>query len=269
MRIGIVQMSSTDDKNENLRKAIELTIKAANEGAELIVLPESFNYLPAKMTKSGYLQNAEDLKGLTIDAIKKIAQSNNVTIIAGSITELDGNNLYNTSFVISKKGVMGKYRKIHLFKFGNIDETSIFKPGDKAEVVDLNGLKIGVTICFDLRFPELFRTEALMGAELIVNVAAFLEKTGRIHWMPLLKARSIENQVFLIAANQATIKNSNCRYYGHSCVIDPWGRIVAKAKGDECVIVGEINLNRVRDARRKMPLLEMRRPDTYYPLNSK
>ncbi|MEM3743626.1 MAG: carbon-nitrogen hydrolase family protein [Candidatus Methanomethyliaceae archaeon] len=263
MRIGIVQMGSGDNKEENINKALEFVQKAINEGAELIVLPELFNYLPSKMTKKGHFENAEDANGPSIKALEKIAKSYNVVIIAGSLTELDGENLYNTSFVISNRGILGKYRKVHLFKFGNIDETLVFKAGNKAEVVDINGAKIGLTICFDLRFPELFRTEALMGANLIVNVAAFLEKTGKMHWMPLLRVRSIENQVYLVAANQATIKESTCKYYGHSCIIDPWGKIVTKAKGEECVIVGDITLQRVEQIRRKMPLLEMRRLDVY------
>ena len=263
MRIGIVQMGSGDNKEKNLNKALEFAQKAIDEGAELIVLPELFNYLPSKITKKGHLDNAEDMNGPSIKILEKLAKSYKVVIIAGSVTELEGGNLYNTSFAVSSKGIMGKYRKIHLFKFGNIDENLVFQAGNKAEVFDLEGVKIGLTICFDLRFPELFRTEALMGAHLIVNVAAFLEKTGRMHWMPLLRARAIENQVYLVAANQATIRDSSCKYYGHSCIIDPWGKIVAKTKGEECVVIGDIALQRLEKIRRKMPLLEMRRPNAY------
>jgi predicted amidohydrolase len=263
MRVGIVQMSSNENKEGNLNKALHFVQKAINEGAELIVLPELFNYLPPQMTKEGHLKNAEDMNGPSIKVLEKMAKSHNVAIIAGSITELDRGKLYNTSFVISNRGVLGKYRKVHLFKFGGIDETSVFEAGNKPEVINLYGVKIGLTICFDLRFPELFRTETLMGADLIVNVAAFLEKTGKVHWIPLLRARSIENQVFLIAANQAKIKGQNHKYYGHSCIIDPWGRVVAKAKSDECVITGKIDLKRIEEIRKKMPLLEMRRVDVY------
>ncbi len=256
-------MGSNENKEENLNKALHFIQKAVNEGAELIVLPELFNYLPSKMTKQGHLKNAEGIDGPSIKALEKVAKSNNVIIVAGSITELDGEKLYNTSFVISNKGILGKYRKVHLFKFGNIDETSVFEAGNKPEVIDLYGVKIGLTICFDLRFPEFFRTETLMGADLIFNVAAFLEKTGKIHWMPLLRARAIENQVFLVATNQAKIKGHGCKYYGHSCIIDPWGKILAKAKSDECVITCNIDLQKIEGVRKKMPLLDMRRIDVY------
>ncbi|MGQ9760097.1 MAG: carbon-nitrogen hydrolase family protein [Candidatus Methanomethylicaceae archaeon] len=259
MRIGIVQMASTEDKRENLRKATYFINKAIQEGADLIVLPEFFNYLSGKMIKEEYIKNAETMNGPTIDTLKEIAKSKNVMIIAGSITELDDGSLYNTSFAITNQGILGRYRKVHLFKYNQIDEATVFKPGDKAEVIAWNGLKIGLTICFDLRFPEIFRTEALMGAKLIINVAAFLEETGRAHWMPLLKARAIENQVFLVAANQATVRSRECAYYGHSCIIDPWGKTVTKGLGEECLLLGDIELERVEEVRRKMPLFDMRR----------
>ncbi len=256
-------MGSTENKEDNLSKATELACKAIDEGAVLIVLPELFNYLSAKMDKKRYLENAESINGPSIEAMKKLAKSNNVVIVAGSITEIEGNQLYNTSLVISSRGILGRYRKMHLFRYADIDENQVFTAGNKAEVVCFNGFKVGLTICFDLRFPELYRTEALMGAELIVNVAAFLEKTGRAHWMPLLRTRAIENQIFLVAANQATISGNDCKYYGHSCIIDPWGKVLTKAKGEQSVLVGDIKLERVREVRRTMPLLNMLRPDAY------
>lgn len=262
MRIGIVQMASTENKRENLRKATSFINEAIRQGADLIVLPESFNYLPEKMAKEDYMENAEAVNGPTINTMKEIAKTHNVIIIAGSITELEDGHLYNTSFAISPHGILGRYRKVHLFKYNDIDETAVFSPGDRVEVFAWNELKIGLTICFDLRFPEIFRTEALLGAKLIVNVGAFLEKTGRAHWMPLLRARAIENQVFLVAANQAKNKR-RCVYYGHSCIIDPWGEILAMAAAKECLLVANINLERVEDVRRKMPLLDMRRAEVY------
>ncbi|MEN3036177.1 MAG: nitrilase-related carbon-nitrogen hydrolase, partial [Candidatus Methanosuratincola petrocarbonis] len=131
---------------------------------------------------------------------------------------------YNTAFVVTEKGVLGKYRKNHLFNYDKINEGEVFKPGDSPAVLDLFGTKIGITICYDLRFPELFRAEALLGAEVIVNVAAFLEETGRAHWMALLKARAIENLAYIIAANQASTEENRFRYYGHSCIIDLGGK---------------------------------------------
>lgn len=255
MKIGVIQIFSNDNKEENLRKAIEYSEKAINEGAELLVLPELFNFHPVRSEKEDYLRNAEDDEGITIKEISSLSKKHNIAFVAGSITEKYFNNLYNTSYVISKGNVIGKYRKIHLFKYEDIDESKIFTPGEEPLVVECLGTKIGITICFDLRFPEIFRIEALMGAKILVNVAAFLEKTGRAHWIPLLKARAIENQVFIIAANQS---NGGVRnYYGHSCIIDPWGRCVALASNKEEILLADIELEMVEKIRSKMPLLEM------------
>ncbi|MCQ5337245.1 MAG: carbon-nitrogen hydrolase family protein [Candidatus Methanomethylicia archaeon] len=252
MIIGIIQIGSTENKDENIRKALEFSEKAIEEGSELIVLPELFNFISAKGNKEDYLKNAETDNGLTINSMLKIAKSHNVLIIAGSITEIENEKLYNTSYVISSNGILGKYRKIHLFKYSNIDESKIFNPGKDPLVIDYNNRKIGITICFDLRFPELFRLETIMGAELIVNISAFLEETGRKHWIPLLKARAIENQIYLVAANQA-LTNIR-RYYGHSCIIDPWGKILCKASNKEEVIIQKIDFNKVKEVREKMPI---------------
>ncbi|MEM2178563.1 MAG: nitrilase-related carbon-nitrogen hydrolase [candidate division WOR-3 bacterium] len=255
MKIGIIQIFSNENKEENIKKAIEYSEKAINEGAELLVLPELFNFHSIKSEKENYLKNAEDDEGQTIKEFLSLSKKYNVTFITGSITEKYFNNLYNTSYIVSKGSILGKYRKIHLFKYEDIDESKIFTPGEEPLVVECLGTKIGITICFDLRFPEIFRIEALMGARIIVNVAAFLEKTGRMHWLPLLKTRAIENQVFIIAANQP---NGGIRkYYGHSCVIDPWGRCLAIASNKEEILLVDINMEIVENIRRKMPLLEM------------
>lgn len=255
MKVGVVQIFSNENKEENLRKAIEYSEKAINEGAELLVLPELFNFHSVKSEKEDYLRNAEDDEGRTVKEILNLSKKHNVAFIAGSIIEKHFNNLYNTSYVISKGIILGKYRKIHLFKYEDIDESKIFTPGEEPLVVECLGTKIGVTICFDLRFPEIFRMEVLMGARILVNVAAFLEKTGRAHWIPLLKARAIENQVFVIAANQSN--GGPRKYYGHSCIIDPWGRCIAIAGNKEEILLADVDLKKVEEIRSKMPLLEM------------
>jgi predicted amidohydrolase len=252
MIIGIIQIGSIENKDENLRKALELSERALEEGSEVIVLPELFNFISSKSSKDDYLKNAETDSGITVSSMLKLAKSYNALIVAGSITEIENGKLYNTSYVLSSNGVLGKYRKIHLFRYKNIDETKIFNAGKDPLVVNYNDRKIGVTICFDLRFPEIFRLETIMGAEIIFNISAFLEETGRKHWIPLLKARAIENQIFLIAANQAS--TGIRRYYGHSCIIDPWGKILCKASNKEEIIVQKIDINKIYDIRKNMPI---------------
>jgi predicted amidohydrolase len=186
-----------------------------------------------------------------------------LAIIAGSIIEKNKEELFNTSCLIAPNGKLFFYRKVHLFRFGLINESSVFSEGTEPSVAEFSGKKIGLTICFDLRFPEVYRAEMLVGAELISNVAAFLEKTGRAHWMTLLRARAIENQVFVLAANQAGVEGEGPVYFGNSCVIDPWGELVAKAGQQEELLIADVDLRRVREVRREFPCLSAIRPKAY------
>lgn len=263
VRIGIAQMGSGENKAKNLEVAKEMVISAAEKGAELVLLPELFGYLPPTINRKRYWQNAEDINGQTITMLSKIAKEKGLAIIAGSIIEKSKYELFNTSFLIAPDGELFSYRKVHLFKFGAINESSVFSEGTKPSVAEFRGKKIGLTICFDLRFPEIYRAEMLIGAELISNVAAFLEKTGRAHWMTLLKARAIENQVFVLAANQAKGEGEGPVYFGNSCVIDPWGKSVAKAGQHEELLMADVDLQKVREVRRKLPCLIARRSKAY------
>ena len=258
--VGIVQMASCDDKDKNMRKAATMISALIDSGAELILLPELFNYLPQRIDRERYLENAEGLDGPTIFKLSQIAKNRNVSIIAGSIIERCGGEVFNTCCLVTPAGLGGYYRKVHLFKFGSINEGQVFHPGSGSKVVECSGMKFGLTICFDLRFPELYRQEALAGADAITNVAAFLEETGRTHWMPLLRARAIENQLYIVAANQAKSELGEPKYYGHSCIIDPWGRLVARAGLGEENIVGKIRKERVGEIRRRLPALSLMGP---------
>ncbi len=254
--VGIAQIASGADKAANLEGAAAAISLAAGKGAELVVLPETFNYT-ARIERGTYWDNAEGKDGITIGSIARIARSEGVAVLAGSFIEREGERLYNTSCLVTPAGVGGFYRKVHLFEYGKINEGQVITAGDGPAVVEYRGIRIGLSICFDLRFPELYRAEAAEGAEVLAVVAAFLKETGRGHWMPLLRARAIENQAYVVAANQA--EGGGHRYYGHSCIIDPWGRVVAKAGAGEEVIVGDINIERVREVRQRLPALRLRR----------
>ncbi|MDI9643633.1 MAG: carbon-nitrogen hydrolase family protein [Candidatus Verstraetearchaeota archaeon] len=256
MRLALLQMASCADKRRNLQKAVQMIREAANNEADIAVLPELFNFLPRRMTKEECIPNAENEEGQTISLIRELSKEEEIAIVAGSIIESEGPKMYNTAFVVTKKGILGKYRKNHLFNYGKIKESDVFLAGKDPLVADICGIKTGITICYDLRFPEIFRAEALSGAEAIINVAAFLEETGRAHWTTLLRARAIENLTYVIAANQAGAPENGFKFYGHSCIIDPWGRIVSMADRGEGIILGELKTEKVKELREKMPVFK-------------
>jgi predicted amidohydrolase len=265
LRVGIIQMASGPVKGDNIRKAEKMIGEALEGGARLVLLPELFSFLPPKIDREAYASNSEPLGGPTLNWLREICRKNGAAIVGGSIIEASGRRLYNTSCLILPSGEVYPYRKVHLFKYGEINETHVFSEGGRGEVFVSDRARLGLTICYDLRFPELFRVEALLGANVICNVAAFLEKTGRAHWLTLLRARAIENQVFILAANQALSDGPGPRYYGNSCIVDPWGRVSARAGNGEEVLLGDIDLARVDEVRETLPSLGSRRPDAYGP----
>jgi predicted amidohydrolase len=263
LRVGIVQMASGPEKGRNLSRAEGMLRVALDGGARLIILPELFSFLPPKIDVEAYRRNAEPLGGPTLCRLREVSRRENVAIVAGSVVEERGGRLYNTSCLIAPSGAVHTYSKVHLFRYGKINEALVFTEGDSGQVAEWEGLRLGLTICYDLRFPEIYRAEALQGANAICNVAAFLEKTGRDHWTTLLRARAIENQVYVLAANQARGDGPGPRYYGNSCIVDPWGKMVTRAGNGEEVIFGEVDLTMVEDVREKLPSLAARRPGAY------
>jgi len=254
--VWIAQMASCEEKQKNLSKARRMIGEAADGGAELVLLPEFFNFLPAKMTREAYAGQAEGTGGETLAMVAEVARKRGISISQGSMTESDGGRIYNTCYAVTPEGIVAKYRKTHLFSYGVINEAQIFSPGTSTAMAEVAGLKVGMTTCFDLRFPELYRKATMEGAQVITNVAAFLLETGRAHWMTLLRARAIENQVYVVAANQASGGGGGAKYYGHSCIIDPWGRVVASAGAEECLISGTVSAARVDQVRHRLNCIE-------------
>jgi predicted amidohydrolase len=265
LRAGIIQMTSGPIKAENIRKAQKMVDEAVKGGAELILFPELFSFLPPKIDPEAYRGNSEPLNGPTLNWLRGVSRESGAAIVGGSIIEARGRKLYNTSCLILPSGGVYAYSKVHLFKYGEINETLVFTAGEGGKVFGWDKLRLGLTICYDLRFPELYVAEALMGANVFCNVAAFLESTGRAHWFSLLRARAIENQVFVLAVNQAGSSEAGPRYYGNSCIVDPWGKVVAKAGRGEEVLFGDINLAKVEEIRERLPSLRARRPEAYGP----
>ena len=267
--VAAVQLTSGADAQSNVDTAIDLVVDAAGQGASYIQLPEYFNYYgPA----SNYGAVGESVPGPTTERFAEIAAQKKVTVHLGSMLEKsgDGAKCFNTSVIINDDGSIGAtYRKAHLFDVdvpGKVSymESRAIAAGNDIVVVKLPMFDLGMSICFDLRFPELYRTLALRGATVFAIPSAFNAVTGNAHWDVLLKSRAIENHAFVIAAAQAGTTNEGLSSYGHSIIVGPWGEVIAEStsKGED-VLVATIDLDEVSRRRSQIAVLELRRPDLY------
>ena len=268
MRASALQLNSTDDKDRNLEIAERLVRLAAAEGAELAVLPEKFNVLGAP---EHLLAGAEPLDGPTLRWAGALAAELGIWLVAGSIVErVEGDDkLRNTSVLLDPSGgIAALYRKIHMFDVEvegvTYRESDVEAPGDEIVVADTGELKLGLAVCYDLRFPELFRIMAVDGAQAFTLPSAFTVPTGRAHWEILVRARAVENQAFVIASGQVGHHPPDHESYGHSMIVDAWGTVLAAA-GDEpeAVVVADIDLTAQAEVRAKLPSLANRRPAAY------
>jgi predicted amidohydrolase len=267
VRAAAVQLNATADKDRNLQTAEELVRGAASEGAGLIVLPEKWNVLG---DAEALVAGAEPLSGPSIAAVRSWARELGVAICAGSIAERseDRERLSNTSALIAPDGELAAvYRKIHMFDVdvGGVAyrESDTEEPGAELVVGAVAGVPVGLSICYDLRFPELYRILALRDARVITVPAAFTMETGRDHWEVLLRARAIENQLFCVAAGQVGEAPPHYRSYGRSMIVDPWGTVLATAPDAECFIVADLRFERLDEVRSAIPSLANRRPESY------
>ena len=262
--VAAVQMTSTDDKSKNLATANRLVEEAARCGAKLIALPELFNCLGEPET---IVAQAEPIPGTTSQTMSELASRLEVTLLAGSIAERteQSSKIFNTSLLFGPDGrQLACYRKIHLFDIDLPDrvtfqESEIMGSGDRIAVSDTSIGRLGQATCYDLRFPELFRRLIDAGAEVFAIPSAFTLATGRDHWQVLLRARAIENQVFVIAPNQFGRHAPTINTYGRSMIIDPWGTILATAPDGEGAITAELDLDRQAEIRERLPALKHRR----------
>ena len=266
LRVACVQMSSRADKAANLERAEALVARAAATGADVVVLPEKWNLIGNAETLHA---GAEPLEGQSVGAMSAWARQHGVTLVGGSITERrEGREkLSNTCVVLDPEGeVAAVYRKIHLFdvEVGGLvyRESDAEEPGDEP-VVCAAEWPIGLSVCYDVRFPELYRILALEGALLVTVPAHFTLHTGKDHWEVLLRARAIENQLFVAAAAQLGETMPGRWAYGRSLIADPWGLVLALAPDEETVISAELDRARLEDIRAKLPSLATRQPDAY------
>ncbi len=267
MRVAAVQLNSTDDKARNLEVAERLVRAAAAAGAELIGLPEKWNVLGGT---EALRDGAEPLDGPTLSAVGAWARELSVHVLAGSISELDPERekRRNTSTLIGPDGEVGaSYRKIHMFDvdIGGVSyrESAHEDPGDQIVLGHAGDLAVGLTVCYDLRFPELYRALAVRGARLITVPAAFTLHTGRDHWEVLLRARAIENQLFVLAPGQLGKEPPHYHSFGRSMIVDPWGVVLATAPDEECFVAADLDLEALERVRARLPALAHRRPQVY------
>jgi deaminated glutathione amidase len=269
MRAAAVQLSSTPDRDRNLEAADRLTRSAAAQGAELVVLPEKW---PAFGTEEQTAAAAEPLDGPALAWARAAARELGIDLVAGSIAERpeagEGRGA-NTCVHVGPDGAdRAVYRKIHMFDVEvggrSYRESAHELAGDEVVLSETaGGTGLGLTICYDLRFPELYRILAVRGAEILTVAAAFTETTTREHWEVLLRARAIEDQCFVVAANQVGEHAPGIRTGGRSMIVDPWGVVLATAPDAETVVVAELDLERLATIRTKLPSLANRRAAAY------
>ena len=267
LNLAICQMQVTDCKTHNLARAEAMIGQAAQKGAELVVLPEIFNlpYDTAIMA-----DQAEPCPGETTAVLAQAARRHHVTVIGGTMAELapDG-KIFNTCFVFDSAGALiGQYRKMHLFDIDipgqvTFQESSVFAAGNRLEVIHHQGLGIGIVICYDIRFPELARLLALQGAQILLVPASFNMITGPAHWELLMRARAVDNQLFVVAASPAYNPGANYKSWGHSLVADPWGTVLVQAGSGEEILTCRLDLSVMERVRRELPLLQHRRTALY------
>jgi deaminated glutathione amidase len=269
MRAAAVQLNSTEDKDRNLETADRLTRAAAADGAELVVLPEKFNVLG---THDHYREGAEPIEGgRTIGWARETARELGIDLVAGSIPELrEGRDkLSNTSVHVGPDGeIKGVYRKIHMFDVvvggQEYRESESEEAGEEIVLSETAGhTPLGLTVCYDLRFPELYRILAVKGARIIALPAAFTKITGQAHWEILIRARAIENQAFVVAADQIGRSPGDHDSFGGSIIVDPWGEVLAKAPDEETFIAADLDLSRQEEIREQLPSLANRIPSAY------
>jgi deaminated glutathione amidase len=266
MRAAAIQLNSEGDVDRNVEVAARLVAAAARAGAELVVLPEKW---PALAPGEVLRDLAEPLEGPIVSACRDWARELGIVLVAGSFSErLEDGEVANTSVLIDGDGgIVATYRKIHMFDVdvGGVSyrESAHERAGEEIVAADAGALRVGLSVCYDLRFPELYRILALRGATVATVPSAFTATTGRDHWEVLLRARAIEDQLFVVAANQFGTAPPEFQSWGHSAIVDPWGRVLDVIADGEGHAIADLDLAELERVRAQVPSLASRRPDSY------
>lgn len=266
IKIAVCQIRTETDKALTMQKAAAMISEAANNGADIAVLPEMFN---CPYSNKYFRAFADAEKGESIEAMSSWARDNKVILVGGSIPEKDGDKLYNTSFVFDRDGSMiAKHRKAHMFdvEFENgisFKESKHFSPGNEITVFDTEYGKMGLMVCFDIRFPELSRVMAKRGAQVIFCPAQFNMTTGPKHWELSMRARAVDNELFFVGASAARYEGFDYECWGHSAVVGPLGDVMASCDEKEQILYCDIDLSEIDSARRQLPTFLKLREDLY------
>lgn len=267
IKLALCQMNVIDDKKSNIEKASSMIADGIDNNADFIILPEMFN---CPYSNDKFIEYAEEEKdSYTLNKISKLAEANNVYILAGSIPEREDDKIFNTSYLFDKKGqIIAKHRKMHLFDIDVKDkitfkESDVLTAGDEFTIADTEFGKIGIGICYDVRFVELARIMVENGAMILFYPGAFNMTTGPAHWELLFRARALDNQVFCVGVAPALNTDASYHSYGHSIVTNPWGEVISQADENENLIICEIDLSEIKKIREEIPLLKNKRNDLY------
>jgi deaminated glutathione amidase len=269
LKTAVIQLNSRNNPAENLSTVENYLDQAADMGAEFAALPEFWSYLGPY---SGFDEAAQTIPGPFIEHLQEKARRYHMIVHGGSIVERDPElpgKFYNTSVLINRDGqLVARYRKIHLFDVNLANGEKHFEsdrvaPGNEIVTAEVDGITFGLTICYDLRFPELFRLLALRGAQILLVPAGFTLHTGRDHWEVLLRARAIENLCYVVAPAHVGSYPPNRQCFGRSMIVDPWGLVLAQAQDMPTVILSDIDLTQIERVRAQIPSLENRRPSAY------
>lgn len=265
-QIACCQMIPIDDKQKNLEKAASMVRREAAAGTDIVVLPEMFI---CPYCHASFKDYCEPASGASVRFLSALARETGVILFAGSIPEKEDDRIYNTCFVFDRQGrIIGRHRKVHLFDVdikGGISfkESKVLSPGNTLTVVDTEFGKIGAAICFDIRFVEPFRIMAEAGARLIVVPAAFNMTTGPLHWELAIRSRAVDNQCYIAACSSGRDTSADYCAWGHSSVVDPWGKVVATTGPEESIVRHTLDFDLVEQVRQELPILASRRQDLY------
>jgi len=265
LKLAVVQLRTELEQAETMAKTEGMVREAARNGAEIVVLPEMFNcpYSGKYFRKYAALGHEA-----AVSELSRWARENGVLLVGGSIPELEDGKLYNTCFVFNEKGEqIAKHRKVHLFDVDlpgmRFRESDTFAPGQKITTFETRWGTMGAAICFDVRFPELFRAMARRGAQILFLPAQFNHKTGPAHWELSLRARAVDNEVFVVGASAARFAGFSYESWGHSMVVDPFGEVLAGCGDEETIVYAEIDLGRIDEVRQQLPTFLHLREELY------
>lgn len=266
LRLALIQLNVGMKKAENVSRAIQKIKEAAGNGAQLVALPECFN---SPYGTNYFSQYAEAIPGETTEALSVAAKEHGVYIVGGSIPERDGDKLYNTCTVWNPKGDMiANHRKVHLFDIsvpGGITfrESDSLSPGNHLTTFDLPQCKVGVGICYDLRFAEMAQIYSKMGCKVLLYPGAFNMTTGPVHWELLLRGRALDNELYVGAISPARDTDAKYVAWGHTTMVNPWGEVVATTEHEETIVYSDLDLDYVEKVRQMVPLRNQKRNDLY------